>query len=178
MGSLPINRQGESLTCAVVVSLLQTEQVCSALGSARERELTLTHVEHATAPAHVTGPWDQQKSVCCWCQNLILNLSCSSLTFRFKLKILLCTTPLGIKWLYSQHSKLKMEHSNSSKAKHRFIFLRQSSFRNLSFSSTVKSLSPVIMILTEKYLRMLKRKPSDKQVTSPMFAAEHHKWLC
>lgn len=104
---------------------------------------------------------------------MILNSSLSSLTF--KLKTLLCNTPLGIYWFYSQHSKLKMEHSNSSKAKHRFIFMRQNSFQNLSFSSTVKSLSPVIMTLTEKYLRMLKRKPSDKQVTSHTFAAEHHK---
>lgn len=53
---------------------------------------------------------------------------------------------------------------NSSKAKHRFIFMRKNSFWNLSFSSAVKSLSPVIM--TEKYLRMLKRNPSDKQDTS------------
>lgn len=70
-----------------------------------------------------------------------------------------------------------MKRSKSCKAKHRFIFMRKNSFWNLSSSSTVKSLSPVIMTLTEKYLRMLKRKPSDKQVTSHVFAAEHHEWL-
>lgn len=172
MGSLPINRQGEShLCCSSVTPADRTSGVqpwaLPGRGSWHSPAWNTPH-QHMSQ-AHGTN----KKVSVAGDQNLIFNSSfltnvqiqTEDTTLHHTTRNVMALQPAPANWRWS----------TVTAAKPNTDFHEKKLLLKFKFQFNIKSLSPVIM--TEKYLRMLKRKPRDKQVTSHVFAAEHHEWL-